>query len=89
MFSGCEFQRLSNHGWVKEAYVHWTGGKGSHVIGEFESNLWHEVDRVKGSLRQIIFRLCKDVSIFLSEQMDLTDPYVIVDLQPMIRRGLY
>ena len=44
------FQRLSQHGWVENAYVHWIGGKGFHIIGEFKGGLWREVERGKSVL---------------------------------------
>ena len=47
------------------------------------------MERVKSVLQGIALRLCNDVSIFAAEQMDLVDPYVIIDLQPLMRRGLY
>lgn len=55
------FQRLSHHGWVENAYVHWIGGKGFHIIGEFKGGLWHVVERGKSVLQGIALRLCNTV----------------------------
>jgi hypothetical protein len=84
-------RRLAGHEWVDEARVgvQWTGGKGFHIIAPFRDGSFRPVEGTKRVLETVIHDLVNDVSIFKREQPTLEQPYVILDLSPMMRRGVY
>ena len=70
-------------------YFHWTGGRGFHIVGEFKEDIGHEAEQVKRVLERMVGRLSDDVAIFTDEQPYLPEPYVVMDLKPVMQRGLY
>jgi hypothetical protein len=82
-------ERMEAHDWVEQVEVNWTGGKGFHLIGPFKKGVLRPAEQVKGVMAGIVKRLCNDVSIFETDQVTLTDPFVTLDLKPLMRRGLY
>jgi hypothetical protein len=81
--------RLDNHNFVENVYFHWTGGKGFHIIGEFKDGIRQDAEQVKRQLKSLTHRLSNDLTIFEEDQPHLTEPFVILDLKPMMKRGLY
>ena len=82
-------KRLASHAWAQRVYYHWTGGRGYHIIGEFKEDIGHDAEHVKRVLERMVDRLSDDVAIFTDEQPYLLDPYVVMDLKPVMQRGLY
>jgi len=83
-------RRLEAHDWVEGSalQVHWTGGKGFHLIAPFRKGVFRPVEPVKRTLEGLLARLCNDRTIFLQEQSSLFEPHVILDLMPVMPRGL-
>jgi hypothetical protein len=82
-------QRLKNHVWVDTVYYHWTGGRGFHIVGEFKEGIYQTAEQVKRVLERMVDRLSDDVAIFTDEQPYLFESYVVMDLKPVMQRGLY
>jgi len=82
-------KRLEVHQWTDVVYFHWTGGRGFHIVGEFKEEVYQKAEQVKRVLEKMIDRLSDDVAIFTDEQPYLLDPYVVIDLKPVMNRGLY
>ena len=81
--------RFGSHEWVEDVYYHWTGGRGFHIIGEFKAGILQSPDQTKRVLEVLIDRLTDDVHFFSGDQPWLEEPYVVLDLKPVMRRGLY
>ncbi|MDP6037993.1 MAG: hypothetical protein QGG64_05545, partial [Candidatus Latescibacteria bacterium] len=81
--------RFGAHNFVEHVYYHWTGGRGFHVIGEFMENILQKPEQVKRIIEGMTNRLSDDVAIFNEDQPHLAEPFVVIDLKPMMRRGIY
>lgn len=84
-------ERFARHPWVhpKRVEVRWTGGRGFHVIGRFPDGVWRPVETVRRSSQTGLAKLTNDTSLFMAPQPTLTDPYAVLDLSPVMRRGVY
>lgn len=82
-------KRLLLHSWTDTVYFHWTGGRGFHIVGEFKEDLGYDAEQVKRVLERMVDRLSDDVAIFTEEQPYLMEPYVVIDLKPVMRRGVF
>jgi hypothetical protein len=89
--AGEVLRRLARHEWVDEetVRVNWTGGKGFHVIALFQDRLFRPVEAVRRALETVVGKLVDGVTLFAKEQPTLADPHVILDLSPVMRRGVY
>jgi DNA polymerase-1 len=89
--AGEVLRRLSRHEWVDTdaVQVNWTGGKGFHVIAPFADHLFRPVEAVRRALETLVLKLVDGVTLFAKEQPTLADPHVILDLSPVMRRGVY
>jgi hypothetical protein len=76
---------------VEEAKIYWTGGKGFHIIGFFKEGIQLDVDVAKDKLAELLksWRICNDVDIFMEQDATILEPYLTVDLSPIMRRGIY
>jgi hypothetical protein len=76
---------------VEEAKIYWTGGKGFHIIGFFKEGIQLDVEVAKDKLTALLktWRICNDVDIFLEQDPTILEPYLTVDLSPIMRRGIY
>jgi hypothetical protein len=76
---------------VAEAKIYWTGGKGFHVIGFFKEGTSLDVQAAKEKLTSLLnsWRICNDVDIFMEQDPTNLEPYVTIDLSPIMPRGLY
>ena len=76
---------------VEEAKIYWTGGKGFHIIGLFKEGIQLEVDVAKDKLTELLksWRICNDVDVFMEQDATILEPYLTVDLSPIMRRGIY
>jgi hypothetical protein len=76
---------------VEEARIYWTGGKGFHILGFFKSGIWLEVQAAKARLTALLnsWRICNEVDIFLEQDMAIIEPYLTLDLSPIMSRGIY
>ncbi|HRH47078.1 MAG TPA: hypothetical protein PKY82_35860 [Pyrinomonadaceae bacterium] len=85
------YRRLRRHPWVDEelTYLHWTGGKGFHVVGHFRDSLSVEVEAVRLELEPLIASLCDDETTFIKPLTSVYQPHVVLDISPIMRRGVY
>lgn len=75
---------------VDQVKIFWTGGKGFYVVGFFREGISLEVRVAKQKLNSLLReRVCNDTDIFMSEDPANLDSYVILDLSPVMPRGLY
>jgi hypothetical protein len=83
--------RLANHEWADGARlcIHWTGGSGFHIVCPFLSGAWRPLEAVQRNLQALVSRLANDRTIFLKDQPTLFEPHVMLDLSPLMRRGVY
>lgn len=84
-------RRLIRHPWIdpEKAYINWTGGKGFHLVAEFPTGITHEVEAVRIELEPLIAALCDDVSTFPKPLTAVYQPHVVLDLSPVMKRGVY
>lgn len=85
------YRRLRRHPWVEEnlTYLHWTGGKGFHVVGEFKGGVTNEVEAVRLELEPLIASLCDEETTFPKPLTSVYQPHVVLDISPIMRRGVY
>jgi hypothetical protein len=76
---------------VEEAKIYWTGGKGFHIIGFFKEGIQLDVEVAKDKLTGLLkaWRICNDVDIFMEQDPTILEPYLTIDLSPIMRRGIY
>jgi len=76
---------------VEETKIYWTGGKGFHIIGFFKEGIQLDVEAAKDRLTELLksWRICNDVDVFLEQDATILEPYLTVDLSPIMRRGIY
>ena len=76
---------------VEEAKIYWTGGKGFHIIGFFREGIQLDVETAKDRLTELLksWRICNDVDVFMEQDPTMLEPYLTIDLSPMMRRGIY
>jgi hypothetical protein len=76
---------------VKEAKIYWTGGRGFHVIGFFKEGVRLDIQVAKEKLSTLLdaWRVCNEVDIFMEQDPSNCDPYLTIDLSPLMPRGLY
>lgn len=76
---------------VEETKIYWTGGKGFHIIGFFKEGIQLDVQVAKEKLTALLnsWRICNDVDIFMDQDPTILEPYLTIDLSPIMRRGLY
>jgi superfamily II DNA/RNA helicase len=76
---------------VEETKIYWTGGKGFHIIGFFKEGIQLDVEVAKDRLIELLksWRICNDVDIFMEQDATILDPYLTLDLSPIMRRGIY
>jgi len=76
---------------VVETKIYWTGGKGFHVIGFFKEGTSLDVQAAKEKLTALLnsWRICNDVDIFMERDPTNLEPYLTLDLSPIMPRGIY
>ena len=76
---------------VKEAKIYWTGGKGFYVIGFFKEGVRLDIQAAKEKMTTLlnVWRICNDVDIFAEQDPTNLEPYLTIDLSPLMPRGLY
>jgi hypothetical protein len=76
---------------VEEVKIYWTGGKGFHIIGFFKEGIQLDVEVAKDKLTALLktWRICNDVDILMEQDPTILEPYLTVDLSPIMRRGIY
>ena len=76
---------------VEETKIYWTGGKGFHIVGFFREGIQLDVEVAKDKLTELLksWRICNDVDIFMEQDATILEPYLTVDLSPIMRRGIY
>jgi hypothetical protein len=76
---------------VEETKIYWTGGKGFHIIGFFKEGIQLDVEVAKDRLTELLksWRICNDVDVFMEQDASILEPYITVDLSPIMRRGIY
>jgi hypothetical protein len=76
---------------VAETKIYWTGGKGFHVIGLFKEGISLDVQAAKQKLTDLMnsWRICNDTDIFMEQDMTNLEPYLTIDLSPVMPRGIY
>ncbi|HVE78367.1 MAG TPA: DEAD/DEAH box helicase, partial [Gemmatimonadaceae bacterium] len=89
--TGEVYRRLRRHPWVdpERMYVNWTGGRGFHVVGQFRGERSRTVEQVKAELDSIVAGFCDDVSVFSKPLTAIYEPHVVLDVSPVMRRGVY
>jgi hypothetical protein len=76
---------------VEQTKIYWTGGKGFHIIGFFKQGIQLDVVVAKDMLKELFkaWRICNDVDVFMEQDPTILEPYLTVDLSPIMRRGIY
>ena len=76
---------------VDETKIYWTGGKGFHIVGFFREEIQLDVEVAKDKLTELLktWRICNDVDVFMEQDAIILEPYLTVDLSPIMRRGIY
>ncbi len=76
---------------VEEAKIYWTGGKGFHIIGFFKQGIQLDVEVAKDTLTELLkaWRICNGVDVFMEQDPTILEPYLTLDLSPIMRRGIY
>ena len=76
---------------VEKAKIYWTGGKGFHIIGFFKQGIQLDVEVAKDKLTELLkaWRICNEVDIFMEQDTTILEPYLTLDLSPIMRRGIY
>lgn len=76
---------------VNEARIYWTGGKGFYVVGFFKEGIRLDIQAAKEKLTALlnVWRICNDVDIFTEQDPTNLEPYLTIDLSPLMPRGLY
>ena len=76
---------------VEKARIYWSGGKGFHVIGFFKEGIKLEVQTAKDKLTALLnsWRICNEVDIFMELDPTVLEPYLTIDLSPIMNRGIY
>jgi hypothetical protein len=76
---------------VEETKIYWTGGKGFHIVGFFREGIQLDVEVAKDKLTELLktWRICNDVDIFMEQDATILEPYITIDLSPIMRRGIY
>src|SRR5208283_377387 len=66
-------------------------GKGFHIIGFFKEGIQLDVEVAKDKLTALLkaWRICNDVDVFMEQDPTILEPYLTVDLSPIMRRGIY
>jgi len=82
-------RKLQDHSWgTEDVQINWTGSKGFHIIARFKDGAMRPVEEVKRELESMLADICNDQDRFLKDQPILAEPFVILDLSPVMRRGL-
>jgi superfamily II DNA/RNA helicase len=76
---------------VAEAKIYWTGGKGFYVVGFFKEGIRLDIQVAKQKLTALlnVWRISNDVDIFMEQDPTNLEPYLTIDLSPLMPRGLY
>lgn len=89
--AGEVYRRLRRHPWVdpERMHINWTGGRGFHVVGQFRGERFRTVEQVKAELDSVVAGFCDDVSVFAKPLAAIYEPHVVLDVCPVMRRGVY